>query len=214
MSVPLPEFDAAFQAGLVALLRWRRDVRRFRRTSLQPGLVEDLVELACLAPSVGHSQPWRFVLVETEPRRAAVRADFLRQNRAALAGYTGERARLYAGLKLAGLEEAPVQLAVLADEATASGHGLGRRTMPETLRYSVVTAVHTLWLVARARGIGVGWVSILDPEAIGRALELPATWSLVAYLCLGYPEQEQDEPELARAGWQQRDEEGRRLWRR
>ena len=209
-----PEFDAAFGAQLGELFRWRRDVRRFRRDPVAPALVDELLDLACLAPSVGHSQPWRFVLVETPGRRAAVCEDFLRCNREALAGYAGERARLYAGLKLAGLEEAPVHLAVFADEGTPSGHGLGRRTMPETLRYSVVTAVHTLWLAARARGVGVGWVSILDPAEVARILGVPAGWSLVAYLCVGYPEEQHDGPELARAGWQQLDPVGRHVWRR
>jgi 5,6-dimethylbenzimidazole synthase len=76
--------------------------------------------------------------------------------------------------------------------------------MPETLRYSVVTAVYTLWLAARARGIGVGWVSILDPEAVGAALEVPGSWSLVAYLCVGYPREEHRDLELARHGWEAR----------
>ena len=199
-----PAFDAAFREQFVALLRWRRDVRHFRPDPLDPALVNDLIRLASLAPSVGYSQPWRFIKVESDAARAAVRADFAACNREALADYQGERAGLYARLKLAGLDAAPVQLAIFCDQATEQGHGLGRKTMPEMLRYSVVTAVHTLWLAARAWGVGVGWVSILNPEAIARALNVPEDWRLVAYLCLGYPESEAVLPELERAGWESR----------
>jgi 5,6-dimethylbenzimidazole synthase len=97
-----------------------------------------------------------------------------------------------------------VHLAVCADETTGQGHGLGRQTMPETIRYSVVAAIQTLWLAARAEGLGVGWVSILDPEAARAMLDLPAGWTFVAYLCLGWPEEEHDDPELERHGWEQR----------
>jgi len=107
-------------------------------------------------------------------------------------------------LKLEGLSQAPVHLAVCADEATAQGAGLGRQTMPETIRYSVVAAIQTLWLAARAEGLGVGWVSILDPAEIKRTLDLPADWSFIAYLCLGWPEEEHADPELERHGWEQR----------
>src|SRR5713101_2210427 len=137
-----------------------------------------------MAPSVGYSQPWRFVLVEGTGRREAIRKNFERCNRDALMDYQGQRARLYASLKLAGLDEAPVHLAVFADEETTFGCGLGRKTMPEMLRYSVVTAVHSLWLAARAWGIGMGWVSILDPAEASGVLDVPASWSLVAYLCI------------------------------
>ncbi len=168
------------------------------------GLIDDLLRLAALAPSVGNSQPWRFVVVEDARRRAAVRRNFEDCNREALADYADEQARLYATLKLAGLDRAPVHIAVFADEATGLGHGLGQKTMPETLRYSVVAAVNTLWLAARAHGVGVGWVSILDPAPMGAILEVPESWSLVAYLCLGYPEEEHTDPELDRRGWQKR----------
>ncbi len=195
-----PEFIAAFRD----LVLWRRDVRRFRTDPLPEALIARLIGLACHAPSVGNAQPWRFVLVEDPARRAAVRASFHRANRSALEGYDGEARALYAGLKLEGLDAAPVQLAVFADETTERGAGLGRQTMPETLRYSVVGAVHTLWLAARAEGIGVGWVSILEPEVVTRVLEAPADWTLVAYLCLGWPVEEHLDPELERAGWQAR----------
>lgn len=197
-------FDSAFRARLRDLLVWRRDVRRFRPDPLPDGTLERLVELACLAPSVGLSQPWRFVEVADPARRQAVRDNFEACNAEALADYTGERAGLYARLKLAGLDAAPLQLAAFADRSTAQGHGLGRRTMPEMIEYSVVTAIHTLWLAARAEGIGLGWVSILDPERIAAILDVPADWSFIGYLCLGYPQAEDDTPALERAGWEQR----------
>ncbi|HUC66317.1 MAG TPA: 5,6-dimethylbenzimidazole synthase [Stellaceae bacterium] len=197
-------FDEAFQDKLRELIRWRRDVRRFRRDPLPPGTVERLIELASLAPSVGLSQPWRFVLVEAGARRAAVRANFERSNADALAAYAGERAQRYACLKLAGLDEAPLQLAVFADRGTAQGHGLGRRTMPEMAEYSAVMAIHTLWLVARAEGLGLGWVSILDPAEVMRALDVPPEWIFLGYFCLGYPQAEALTPELEREGWEQR----------
>jgi len=198
-----PSFCASREA-LLQLLVWRRDVRRFQTRPLPDGLIEQLLAAAVLAPSVGLSQPWRFVLVQSPERRAAVRSNFAAANAQALSGYDGERARLYADLKLAGLDDAPVQLAVFADTDPQQGAGLGRATMPETLIYSVVIAVHTLWLAARVEGVGVGWVSILDPAALTSALEVPAPWRLVAYLCIGYPLQDHDSPELMRSGWAQR----------
>ena len=197
-------FDAAFRARLRDLLLWRRDVRRFRPDPLPTGMLEGLIELACLAPSVGLSQPWRFVIVEDAARRAAVRDNFAACNAQALSAQAPQRAGLYARLKLAGLGEAPVHFAVFADRATTQGHGLGRRTMPEMIEYSAVTAVHTIWLAARAQGIGLGWISILDPTAIASILEVPTTWKLIGYFCLGYPEAEDRVPELEQAGWEER----------
>jgi 5,6-dimethylbenzimidazole synthase len=198
------EFDDAFRRRLRELLTWRRDVRRFRRDALPSGTLERLIGLACLAPSVGLSQPWRFVLVDTPGCRAAIRANFEKCNAKALAEQSGERAAGYARLKLAGLDDAPGHLAVFADPATTRGHGLGRHTMPEMIEYSAVTAVHTIWLAARSEGIGMGWVSILDPAAVAAILDVPAAWKFVGYLCLGFPKTEDDVPELERAGWEQR----------
>ncbi|KQU54850.1 5,6-dimethylbenzimidazole synthase [Bosea sp. Leaf344] len=197
-----PRFDEAFAAQFKTLLAWRRDVRRFRRDALPEGLVETLLDQAELAPSVGYSQPWRWLRVTAPEQRAAVQASFARCNAAALADYEGERARLYAGLKLAGLQEAPEQLAVFCDHGTQQGHGLGRRTMPEMLDYSVVAAITQLWLAARVQGVGLGWVSILEPDAVREALGAPSSWKLIAYLCLGWPQEAQDVPELVRAGWE------------
>jgi 5,6-dimethylbenzimidazole synthase len=199
-----PNFDPDFRSRLQALLTWRRDVRRFRRDPLPAGTIERLIGLACLAPSVGLSQPWRFVLVDLPARRAAVRENFLYCNAAALAEQAPERARHYARLKLAGLDEAPCHLAVFADPTTRQGHGLGRLTMPETIAYSAVMATHTLWLTARAEGIGMGWISILEPVAVAAALDAPADWRLIGYFCLGYPADTDTVPALERAGWEYR----------
>ena len=202
--VACPEFGAQFQAQLLDLFRWRRDVRHFCAAPVPPALLDHLLEVACLAPSVGLSQPWRFVMVESPVRRAAVRADFARCNAAALACQHPDRAAAYARLKLAGLDEAPCQLAVFAEPDPIEGHGLGRQTMPQTTSYSAVMAVHTLWLAARAAGLGLGWVSILNPAEVTRVLDVPAEWSFVGYFCLGYPLANHDTPELERAGWERR----------
>jgi 5,6-dimethylbenzimidazole synthase len=200
--MPPPAFDEAFREGLRSLLVWRRDVRRFRRDPLPADMTERLIALAALAPSVGLSQPWRFVLVDDPARRAAIRADFAAANSAALAAQAPPRAASYARLKLAGLDEAPCHLAVFADSTTEQGHGLGRRTMPEMAEYSAVAAVHTLWLAARAEGVGMGWVSILNPHVVGEILDVPAGWKLIGYFCLGYPVAEDDVPMLETAGWE------------
>jgi len=189
-------------------------VRRFRREAVSAETVAGLIELACRAPSVGLSQPWRFVLVEDGVRRAAIRRNFERCNAEALATQSSDRAALYARLKLAGLEDAPVHLAVFADSETPQGHGLGRRTMPEMIDYSTVAAIHTLWLAARAEGIGMGWVSILDPAEVAQALDAAPSWKLIGYFCLGYPEREDSVPELERADWERRRAGARFLVRR
>jgi 5,6-dimethylbenzimidazole synthase len=199
-----PVFGPELRGGLDTLFRWRRDVRHFDPSPFDDDLVERFLDAACLAPSVGNAQPWRFVSVDDPVNRAAVADNFAGANADALAGYSGERARLYATLKLSGLRDAPRHFAVFCDEATAQGSRLGRNTMPETLRYSAVLAVHTFWLTARAYGIGVGWVSILDPAAVKEQLQVPADWTLVAYLCVGRPLEQSQTPELERLGWQAR----------
>jgi 5,6-dimethylbenzimidazole synthase len=197
-------FDEAFRQKLRELFIWRRDVRRFRTDPLPDGTMERLIEIACLSPSVGLSQPWRFVIVEDQARRRAVIEDFKSCNAKALRSYAGERAAHYAALKLAGLEVAPGHLAVFAEKASEMGHGLGRMTMPETIEYSVVTAISFMWLAARAEGIGLGWVSILDPLRVGEILAIPKSWKFIGYICVGYPEAEFDRPELERADWEHR----------
>jgi 5,6-dimethylbenzimidazole synthase len=215
MSTPNPpDFDEGFRAKFAELLIWRRDVRHFRRDPLPGGCLDRLLRVACLAPSVGLSQPWRFVLIEEAAKRMAVRENFMTANAEALASYRGERAACYARLKLSGLDDAPVHLAVFADPDPEQGSGLGRRTMPETLAYSAVMAVHTLWLVARAEDIGMGWVSILDPTPLNRDLEVPPQWHFIGYFCLGFPEALQDIPELEKMHWETRADPATLIFRR
>ncbi|MFG1421903.1 5,6-dimethylbenzimidazole synthase [Roseixanthobacter liquoris] len=201
---PAPHFDAAFRARLHDLLAWRRDVRHFRTDPLPDGTMARLLQMACLSPSVGLSEPWRFVLVDDPARRAAVRACFEACNAHALASQSADKSAAYARLKLAGLDDAPVHFALFADRETAQGHGLGRLTMPETLDYSAVMAVQTLWLAARAEGIGLGWVSILPPDRMGELMDVPAHWRFIGYFCLGFPRAESAVPELETRHWEHR----------
>ncbi|WP_033922789.1 5,6-dimethylbenzimidazole synthase [Sphingomonas sp. 37zxx] len=201
-----PAFDPAFAQQFETLLRWRRDVRHFAARSVSEQDMRAVLHAAAFAPSVGNAQPWRFVRVRSLALREqladhvdAVSADAAR----AIADAT-LRAR-YQTLKLHGIREAPELLAVFSDEHPPAGHGLGRSTMPEMLRYSTVMAIHTLWLAARVRGIGLGWVSILEPGAVAALLDVPADWTLIALLCVGYPAAPADTPELERRDWQARE---------
>ncbi|MCI4679297.1 5,6-dimethylbenzimidazole synthase [Rhodoblastus acidophilus] len=206
-----PVFDARFQEELAELMRWRRDVRRFRADPVPEALLAALFDLAQISPSVGNSQPWRIIRVQSADKRGEIRRNFLDCNAEALAAQSDDRAALYARLKLAGLDAAPVQLAVFCDHATEQGHGLGTRTMPEMLDYSVVCMISGLWLAARAAGLGLGWVSILDPARVAAALNAPASYKLIAFLCIGWPEEEHVDPELVRSGWQARTDAGQKI---
>lgn len=186
------------------LVRWRRDVRRFRTDPVSHELLEAVLALADLSPSVGNSQPWRVVEVRDPYRRDAVRSTFNQANSIAAELYDGDQAALYRSLKLAGFDAAPVHIAVFCDAAPEQGAGLGRQSMPEMLPYSCVSFVMTLWYAARARGLGLGWVSIVDPDRVAHILDVPAGWSLIGYLLLGWPEEETDVAELQLAGWQER----------
>ncbi len=191
-------------AAFENLVRWRRDVRRF---TMQPIAHDDLARLlaiAHLAPSVGNSQPWRIVNVDSPDRRSRVRANFEASNLRAAAGYTGKQRTDYERLKLAGFDRAPVHLCIFCDPDPDEGHGLGRQTQPETLDYSCVGLIQILWLSARTLGIGLGWVSILDPVGLNGVLDVSPSWRFVGYLLMGYPEENHDDPELVRYGWQDR----------
>lgn len=192
------------RASLEQLVRWRRDVRRFRRDAVPDELLDRLLRLADLAPSVGNSQPWRIVNVQSATTRASIVKNFEAARDRSSGAYSGEQASLYNRLKLAGFDAAPVHLAVFCDRNALQGHGLGRQTMPETLDHSCACMVTVLWLAAREAGLGLGWVSIVDPAELSKALDAPADWKLVGYLLLGWPEEEHLDPELERYGWQPR----------
>lgn len=188
---------------LKAVLTWRRDVRHFCTDPLPEGALDRLREAMDSAPSVGNARPWRVFRVVDPTLRAKVRDDFARQNAAAAQGYDDDDRAAYQKLKLAGLNEAPEQLAIFTETAPSEGRGLGRQTMPQTLEQSTAMAIHALWLMARACNIGVGMVSIIDPDSIERLFEVPATWRFTAYLCIGRPAFDDDTPLLHRAGWQE-----------
>jgi uroporphyrin-III C-methyltransferase / precorrin-2 dehydrogenase / sirohydrochlorin ferrochelatase len=186
------------------LVRWRRDVRRFRRDAVPDELIDRLLRLADLAPSVGNSQPWRIVNVRSRAIRSRIVENFEAARNRSVGAYAGEQADLYNRLKLAGFDAAPVHLAVFSDRNALQGHGLGRQTMPETLDHSCACMVTVLWLAAREAGLGLGWVSIIDPVEVSKVLDAPPNWKLVGYLLLGWPEEEHLDPELERHGWQPR----------
>ena len=197
-------YSDGFRDELRDLMRWRRDVRRFRSDPVEAAVLDRCLCAFSFAPSVGLSEPWRVISVDSPAARKAALANFEVSNSAALAGQASDKARLYASLKLSGMREAPVQLALFCDDATPKGAGLGAASMPETRAYSVVGAITLFWLAARAEGLGIGWVSILDPARLIRDLSVPEGWRLVAYLCVGWPETEAETPELERAGWERR----------
>jgi len=200
----MSRFSSDFQTDLIELMRWRRDVRRFRPDPVDEAVLRACLDTFLLAPSVGLSEPWRVIRVDSLKARAAALDNFTKANDQALGGYDGERAQLYSRLKLSGMEIAPVHLAIFCDESTEKGAGLGAGTMPEMRRYSVVGAITQFWLMARAHGLGVGWVSILDPARLSLDLDVPDAWALVGYLCVGWPEADNDTPELEHEGWEVR----------
>ncbi len=196
-------FEPFFE-NLIELFKARRDIRSFDSKAIPQTILTKLIESACLAPSVGLSEPWRFAFVKSTEKRLAVAKEFESQNLIAAEDYAPYAKKEYLRLKLAGLREAPVHLAIFCDDATQQGRGLGRKTMPESLEYSVVAAIQNFWLAARCLGIGVGWVSIIDPDVIHKILDTNSEWRLIAYLCVGYPSQWSDVPELERLGWESR----------
>ncbi|TMV03756.1 5,6-dimethylbenzimidazole synthase [Ruegeria sediminis] len=197
-------FSEDFRTQLHLLMRLRRDVRRFRTDPVDEAVLARCLDAFRLAPSVGLSEPWRVIRVDSAEARAAALKNFETANAEALTGYSGDKARLYSRLKLSGMQDAPVQLAVYCDDATDKGHGLGAGTMPEMRRYSVVTAITLFWLSLRAEGLGLGWVSILDPDQLARDLAVPGDWRLIGYFCVGWPQEVSETPELETVGWESR----------
>jgi 5,6-dimethylbenzimidazole synthase len=202
---PVSRFSDDERRGVYRAIYERRDVRsRFVAAPLPDEVLARILDAAHHAPSVGFMQPWEFIVITDALVRRAVRQQFEDTNTRAAASYVGERRDLYDRLKLEAIEDAAVNLCVTCDPTIARGHGLGRQTMPETAMYSAVCAIQNCWLAARAEDVGVGWVSIVEADALRRILAIPDHILIVGYLCLGYVSGFDAEPELKTKGWEHR----------
>lgn len=182
----------------------RRDVRSFRPDPVPDQVLLKILDAAHHAGSVGFMQPWNFIIIRDPQIKRQVHDNFNEQDHRAAENYEGSRRELYTSLKLAGILDAPLNLAVTCDHHRGGPHVLGRNTVPDTDVYSTCCAIQNLWLAARAEGVGVGWVSILDHDVVKRILKIPQEVLLVAYLCIGYPQHFDDQPMLQQAGWRER----------
>ena len=200
------QFSPAEQEILNSIMRARRDVRgnRFSNEPVDQSQIDKILDAASHAPSVGFSQPWEFVMVNQAETRQKIVDSFNQVNQQAEKQFNDEKQALYARLKLEGIQEAPVNIAVFYRPSKMPV--LGQSSMTETGRYSVVCAIQNMWLMARALNIGLGWVSILDPQDVKAVLNAPEDAELVAYLCLGYVKEFLDQPELERLKWEERKE--------
>lgn len=198
-------FSDRERAAVYRAIAERRDVRtKFLPRAIPEAVLARLLTAAHHAGSVGYMQPWDFVVVRARPTKQAVKKLFEQTNGAAARRYQGACAGLYRRLKLEGILEAPVAVCVTCSRQRGGRHVLGRSTVQDTDLYSTCCAIQNLWLAARAEGIGVGWVSILDHGALKRILDIPRSIKLVAYLCLGYVSEFAVIPDLERAGWRSR----------
>lgn len=199
------EFTAEEKRGLYRAIYERRDVRaQFRPDPIPQPVLARVLSAAHAAPSVGFMQPWDFILIDDPALRDATKGMFARASARAAINYSGERAGLYRSLKLEGILDSPLNLCITCDRTRGGPHVLGRNTVLDTDLFSVCLAIQNLWLAARAEGVGVGWVSILDPQELARLLGLPEHVYPVAYLCLGLVTDFLPAPELERAGWRDR----------
>ncbi len=182
----------------------RRDIRDFRPDPVPDAVLRRILDAAHHAGSVGLMQPWNFLILRSEPIRRRVHDLFQAENARAADRYEGTRRTLYESIKLQGILDAPLNLVVTCQRDRKGPHVLGRNSIRDADVYSTCCAVQNLWLAARAEGVGVGWVSILDPATIANLLRLPTGVMLVAYLCVGYPVEFADRPLLERVGWETR----------
>lgn len=188
----------------------RRDVRRnFLPTPIPAAVMMRLLTAAHHAGSVGFMQPWDFVVIRSRATKRAVKELFVNANTSASVRYSGAKGALYRRLKLEGIDEAPINLCITCSRRRGGPHVLGRSTVRATDLYSTCCAVQNLWLAARAEGIGVGWVSILDHEKLKRVIGVPKSVTVLAYLCLGYVSKFEEQPDLEIAGWRSRIPVGR-----
>lgn len=198
-------FSALERQGVYRAIYERRDVRsQFRPDPVPPEVLARLLQAAHHAPSVGFMQPWDFVVIESRQVREQVLALFDEANEAGAQQFSGERQSLYRRLKLQGILESPLNLCITCDRRRGGPAVLGRHSQLDTDLFSSCLAVQNLWLAARAEGIGVGWVSILDPDDLAQCLGLPEGVYPLAYLCIGYVDEFLDQPELQAQGWRRR----------
>lgn len=198
-------FPEAARQAVYDVIALRRDIRGFRPRPVEDDRLLRILQAAHLAGSVGFMQPWDFVLIRSAARKAEIHEVFRRANERAASRFSGDRRARYAALKLQGILDAPLCICVTCDTGRGGPHVLGRDTIRETDVYSTCLAVQNLWLAARAEGIGVGWVSIVDNDELAAALELPAGVIPVAFLCVGYPVEFPDVPLLDASGWRGRE---------
>jgi 5,6-dimethylbenzimidazole synthase len=199
------QFSDPERAAVYRAIFERRDVRRnFLPASITDAVLARILTAAHHAGSVGFMQPWDFVVVRQGATKHAVKQLFQKTNDRAAMRYEGSRATLYQSLKLEGIEEAPINICVTCSRQRGGRHVLGRSTVRDTDVYSTCCAIQNLWLAARAEGIGVGWVSILDHGALKRVLSIPRPVKVLAYLCLGYVSEFAAQPDLEAAGWRAR----------
>ncbi|MBV8071775.1 MAG: nicotinate-nucleotide--dimethylbenzimidazole phosphoribosyltransferase [Acidobacteriaceae bacterium] len=199
------EFSSVEKELIQRVIHARRDIRQFRSAPIPADVLLRILEAAHAAPSVGFMQPWNFILVESRETRRKIKESFVTINAKEKSVLHGTaRDELYSSLKLEGILEAPLNIAVTCDHSRNEPFVLGRAPMPQTAPYSVCLAIENLWLAARAEGVGVGWVSILDKPAVEEILCLPSGVELVAYLCVGYPVEFRSIPMLQEVGWKER----------
>jgi nicotinate-nucleotide--dimethylbenzimidazole phosphoribosyltransferase len=194
-------FDDDARAAVYQAIALRRDIRAFRPGEVDAATLDRLLDAAMRAPSVGYSQPWGFVVVRDPTRRARIRESFLRCREVEAARFSGERRERYLEYKLEGIVESTLNLCVVADLRDPDAAVLGTTAQPESLRASVACAVQNLWLAARVEGLGVGWVSIVEPAVLRDELALPAGVEPIAYLCIGHPTEFRARPLLEETGW-------------
>lgn len=184
-------------------IRERRDIRKFRPDPISDALLTRLLEAAHAAPSVGLSQPWRFIVVRDEQTRNVVHAAAQRE-RLVQAKFFDERSTQFLDLKLEGIREAPVSICVCCDRGDPDEEVLGRHSVRDADIYSTCLAIENLWLAARAEGVGVGWVSFYQPDELSELLHLTPRVVPIAWLCVGYPDERPVRPGLEASGWDRR----------
>lgn len=196
------EFSEEEKRGVYKAIYTRRDVRmQFKSDPIPDDLLLKVLDAAHHAPSVGFSQPWDFIIIKDIEIRKKVKESFEEERLKAANLISGIRKSKYLSFKLEGILDAPVNICVTYDPTRFGPFIIGKNSIPETGIYSVCLAIENLWLAARAEGLGVGWVSILDNNRLKEILNIPEHIKPIAYLCIGYVTHFEDKPDLERLGW-------------